>query len=109
METDIILLLLSASMKQILLLKLLSKTHLEVQLYGVHPEDLVSDVTEHVAGTDHPHPGGELHQLLDLGAPLALVTQVTVGPELDRPPARLPRVWVILLLDLRKGNSCTLR
>ena len=67
----------------------------------------MSDVTEHVAGTDHPHPGGELHQLLDLGAPLALVTQVTVGPELDRPPARLPRVWVILLLDLRKGNSCT--
>ena len=66
----------------------------------------MADVTEHVAGADHPHPGGQLHQLLDLRAPLALVTQVAVGSELDRPPARLPRVWVILLLDLRKGNSC---
>ena len=86
--------------------KIMSKAHLEVQLYGVHPEDLVADVTEHVAGADHPHPGGQLHQLLDLRAPLALVTQVAVCPKLDRPPARLPRVRVILLLDLRKANSC---
>ena len=79
-------------------------THLEVELDGVHPQDLVADVAEHVACTDHPHPGRQLHELLDLGAPLPLVTQVAVCPELDRPPARLARVRVILLLDLRKGN-----
>ena len=79
-------------------------THLEVELYGVHAEDLVADVAEHVTGADHPQPGGQLHQLLDLRAPLPLVTQVAVCPELDRPPARLARVGVILLLDLKRGN-----
>ena len=79
-------------------------THLEVELDGVHPEDLVADVAEHVAGADHPQPGGQLHQLLDLGAPLPLVTQVAVCPELDRPSTRLARVGVILSLDLKKGK-----
>ena len=79
-------------------------THLEVELDGVHAQYLVADVAEHVAGADHPHPGRQLHQLLDLGAPLPLVTQVAVCPELDRPPDGLARVRVILLLDLRKDN-----
>ena len=79
-------------------------THLEVELDGVHPQDLVADVAEHVAGADNPHPGRQLHQLLDLGAPLPLVTQVAVCPELDRPPAWLARVRVILLLDLLNVN-----
>ena len=65
----------------------------------------MADVAEHVAGADHAHPGGQLHQLLDLRPPLPLVTQVAVCPELDGPSARLPRVGVILLLDLRKETE----
>ena len=61
----------------------------------------MADVREHVAGADHPHPGRQLHQLPDLLPPLPLVRQVAVRPELDRAPARLPRVRVILLLNLK--------
>ena len=56
---------------------------LQIELYRVHPEYLVTDVREHVAGTDNPQPAGELEQLLDLSSPLLLVRQITISSELD--------------------------
>lgn len=52
--------------------------------YRVHAEDDVADVREHVAGRDDAGKGGQLHELLQLRPPLAVVGQVDVGAELDR-------------------------
>ena len=41
--------------------------YLHVELDGVHAEDLVADVGEHVAGGDDPEPGGKLHHFLGEG------------------------------------------
>ena len=78
---------------------------LQIELYRVHPEYLVTDVREHVAGTDNPQPAGELEQLLDLSSPLLLVRQITIGPELDGPAGRLPSLRVGIHLDLEKETE----
>ena len=61
---------------------------LHVQLYRVHAQDLVAHVGQHVARGDDPGPRGQLHQLLQLRAPLCLIRQVAVGPELDHSSRR---------------------
>ncbi|CAN7996541.1 unnamed protein product, partial [Ixodes pacificus] len=57
--------------------------HLHVQLHRVHAQDRVPHVAQHVARRHHASKGRQLGQLLQLGAPLALVGQVHVGAELD--------------------------
>ena len=102
--------------------------HLHVELDGVHAEDLVADVGEHVARRDDAQPRGKLHHLLqknmcvgicifhricifhciciwlwnlDLWFPLPLVWKITVGPELDCSSLRKSRVRISLQLDLK--------
>ena len=58
--------------------------HLHVELDGVHAEDGVADVAEHVAGRHEAQEGGQLGQLLQLGLPAPLVGQVEVRAKLDR-------------------------
>lgn len=43
--------------------------HLHVELDGVHAQDGVTDVTEHVVAGFHPHESWQLEQLLQLGLP----------------------------------------
>ena len=106
----------------------LKDIHLHVELDGVHAEDLVADVGEHVARRDDAQPRGKLHHLLqkklcvgicifhriciflciciwlwnlDLWFPLPLVWKITVGPELDCSSLRKSRVRISLQLDLK--------
>lgn len=43
--------------------------HLHVELHGVHAQDGVTDVTEHVVARFHTHESWQLQQLLQLGLP----------------------------------------
>ena len=43
--------------------------HLHVELHGVHAQDGVTDVTEHVVAGFHTHESWQLQQLLQLGLP----------------------------------------
>lgn len=58
--------------------------YLHVQLDRVHAQDAVTHMGEHVARGHDAGKGRELHELLELGPPLALVRQVHVRAELDR-------------------------
>ena len=79
---------------------------LQIELYRVHPEYLVTDVREHVAGTDNPQPAGELEQLLDLSSPLLLVRQITISSELYSAAVGLPSLGISIHFDLRdKGQN----
>ena len=77
-------------------------TDLQIELYRVHPEYLVPDVGEHVAGADDPQPAGELEQLLDLSSPLLLVRQITIGAELDGAAGWLPSLGLRCHFDLER-------
>lgn len=76
--------------------------HLHVELNGVHAENDVADVAEHVAGRDDPGECRQLHQLLQLRLPLALVRQVDVSAETQHLGARSAgqAVDVALALDV---------
>ena len=81
------------------------RADLEIELDGVHAEYLVADVREHVTSADHSQPAGQLEQLLDLGPPLLLVRQITIGSELDGAAGRLPALGVHLHLNLKHKES----
>ena len=77
-------------------------TDLQIELYRVHPEYLVADVGEHVAGADDPQPAGELEELLDLSSPLLLVRQITIRAELDGAAGWLPSLRLGGHFDLER-------
>ena len=64
----------------------------------------MADVGELVGGGDDPQPAGELHQLLDLRLPLLLVTEITVGPELNGPPYWETRFRIVLQIQLQRKS-----
>lgn len=57
--------------------------HLHVKLHGVHPEDHVTDVGEHVGSGHDADEGWKLLQLVELCSPLPLFGEVDVGAESD--------------------------
>lgn len=63
--------------------------HFHVQLHGVHAQDDVADVRQHVRGRHHARERGQLLQLLELRSPLPLVREVDVRA---KPKRRTPKV-----------------
>ena len=78
---------------------------LQIELYRVHPEYLVTDVREHVASADNPQPAGELQQLLDLSSPLLLVRQITISSELDGAAGGLSSLGIRNHFDLQNKTE----